>query len=141
MWATRLIRRLAARRGRRGGEDLGRLGESLACKLLKRRGMKILARNYRCPAGEVDVIALARRRRSPGAETLVFVEVKTRSSDRYTAPESAVDAAKRRRMSRVADYYRAARRAEDLPARFDIVSVVIPPDGAAPRIDHIADAF
>ena len=77
-------------RWRRTGSsgELGRRGEKLAAKALKRAGMKILARNYRCPAGEADLIALDRStRRQSGAETIVFAEVKTRSSDTYTDPE------------------------------------------------------
>lgn len=120
---------------------LGRRGERLARKLCKRRGLKILARNYRCRAGEVDLIALdPATRRTDGAETLVFVEVKTRSSDRYTDPESAVDARKQRRIRKVADYYVASRDAADYNVRFDIVAVVIRP-GRKPRINHIPDAF
>jgi len=103
--------------------------------------MKILATNYRCPSGEVDLIALDRStRKATGAETLVFVEVKTRTSDRYTDPESAVNRDKQRRIRKVAGYYRTRRRAEDYNVRYDIVSVVLRPD-ADPQIKHIPDAF
>ena len=121
--------------------DLGHLGERLAAKALKRCGMKILARNYRCPAGEVDLIALDRStRQESGAETIVFVEVKTRSSDKYTDPEAAVDRNKQRRLEGVAQYYAARRDVADYSIRFDIIAIVAPA-GQEPQLKHIKDAF
>jgi len=103
--------------------------------------MKILARNYRCPAGEADLIALdPSTRKELGAETIAFVEVKTRASDRYAPPESAVNADKRRRMKKIADYYLAARKAEGFNVRFDIVSIVVR-EGEPPQIKYITNAF
>ena len=123
---------------RRG--PLGRQGEDLARRLLKRRGMKILARNYRCAAGEIDLIALDESTRASGAETIAFVEVKTRSSDRHTDPEAAVDAEKRRHMKKAAETYLARRDAGGLNVRFDIVAVVARP-GARPQVRYIPNAF
>ena len=92
---------------------LGRQGEQLARRLLRKQGMKVLAQNYRCPAGEADLIALdPTTRKTLGAETIAFVEVKTRTSDHYTSPEAAVNADKRRRMRKVADYYLASRKTQ-----------------------------
>jgi putative endonuclease len=122
-------------------QSIGRRGERLAARHLRRLGYRILARNYHSGAGEIDLIALDRStRRSLGGETLVFVEVKTRSSDRYTAPESAVDARKRRTIEKVAGHYLAGRDADGYVLRFDLVSVVLAP-GQAPRITHLPDAF
>ena len=139
MWP---FRRNPSREGRRPpAGQLGPRGEALAAKLLKKSGLKILARNYRCPVGEVDLIALDRAtRKTQGAETIVFVEVKTRTSDRYTDPHAAVNAEKRRRLRRVAEYYLRARKAEDYNARFDVVSVLLK-DGQEPKIEHIPEAF
>jgi len=124
-----------------GSADLGRQGEQLASGFLRKQGLKVLARNYRCPAGEADLIALdSSTRKEAGAETIVFVEVKTRTSDRYAPPESAVNADKRRRMKRVAHYYLASRKTGDFAVRFDIVSIVIRA-GQEPEIRHIAHAF
>ena len=124
-----------------GSAGLGRQGERLACGLLRKRGFKVLARNYRCPAGEADLIALdTSTRKETGAETIVFVEVKTRTSDRYAPPESAVNADKRRRMKRVARYYLASRKAAGFGVRFDIVSVVVR-TGRKPEVRHIPGAF
>ena len=128
------------RRGR-AEPALGSRGEKLARRFLRRRGLKILAQNYRCGAGEIDIIALDRSTDTRGAgETITFVEVKTRSSDYYTYPESAVNAAKRRRLEKIADYYLANHDAEGLNIRFDVVSIVIGPD-RRPKIKYIPDAF
>ena len=122
-------------------QPLGRRGEGLARRFLQRRGLKILARNYRCPAGEVDLIALDRSTRADlGAETIAFVEVKTRSGSGLAEPQAAVDAHKRRQVQRVADYYLAHHRAAGYAVRFDVVSVVCRP-GQKAHIHHIPDAF
>ena len=122
-------------------KPLGQRGEALARKYLKRRGMRILARNFRCPAGEIDLIALDRStRRRDGAETIAFVEVKARRSDMYTDPASAVDSRKRGRLQKVANYYLSRVDSEGFNARFDIVSIVFR-DGAKPEVQYIPDAF
>ena len=121
--------------------SLGSQGEKIARACLRRQGMKILAENYRCPVGEADLIALDRAtQKESGAETIVFVEVKTRSSDRYTDPEGAVNADKRRRLRKIADYYVSTRSAADFRVRFDIVSIVLRP-GQEPQVRHIPNAF
>jgi len=122
----------------RRGESAGQRGERLAVRRLRRKGHKILARNYRCPAGEVDVISLDRS--ADLGETVVFVEVKTRAGSALASPESAVDADKRGRLVRVARYYLAHHDTEDRPVRFDVVSVTLH-DRAKPEITHIPDAF
>jgi putative endonuclease len=128
-----------------GGEDddkaLGRLGEHLAWKLLKGKRYKLLACNYRCPAGEADLIALdVSTSKTSGAETIVFVEVKTRRSDRFTSPAAAVDDDKQERLRRVATYYKRGRDTEGFAFRFDVVSIVAA-DGQEPRVEHIVGAF
>ena len=120
---------------------LGPAGEKLARQFLKGAGLKILAENYRCPAGEADLIALdPSTAGTVGAETIAVVEVKTRCSDRYTDPESAVDSRKRLRLRKVADYYLQAHRGGDFNVRFDIVSIGLR-DGQEPQIKHIPGAF
>ena len=107
---------------RRYPEDHGRIGEDLAHRHLRRNGCTVVARNYRTPSGsgEIDIVAWH-------GETLVFVEVKTRVSAEFGAPEAAVDSEKRERVLRAAyDYSRRA----DVPwqeVRFDIVSIVLQP--------------
>lgn len=132
------------RRGGKAGrreQPLGRRGEKLTARHLRRMGWKILARNYRCPAGEADIIALDSSTRADcDAETIVFVEVKARTSDRHVAPESAVGPRKRRQLARVAEYYLAHHPAEDYAVRFDVVAVIAAADGR-PEIRHTVDAF
>jgi putative endonuclease len=121
-------------------KTLGKRGEKLAARTLKRMGMKILAENYRCPSGEIDIIALDPTTRSSGRETIVFVEVKTRSDDSYNTPESAVDASKRRRIRKAARYYLSHHPSDEYSIRYDIVAIVAPPR-AKPQIKHIPSAF
>jgi putative endonuclease len=102
--------------------------------------MKLLGANYRCAGGEIDIIALQGATRDNPLETIVFVEVKTRSSDAYTDPSSAVDSEKRRRVKKAARYYLSTRPTEDYNVRFDIVSVVLRA-GGKPEVNHIIDAF
>jgi len=119
----------------------GRHGEQLARSFLRQLGLKVLAANYRCPAGEVDLIALdASTHKTLDCDTLVFVEVKTRSPGQLTSPESAVDDAKRNQMRKVARYYQSARSAHDLAVRFDVIAIVLDPAGQA-EIKHIPGAF
>ena len=122
----------------RRGESAGRRGERLAVRALRRAGHNILARNYRCPAGEADVISLDRS--AELGETIVFAEVKTRSGGALANPESAVDREKRKRLVRVARYYLAHHDTADRPVRFDVISVILHHD-AKPEITHIPDAF
>jgi len=122
-------------------EPLGRYGEKLAAKFLRRLKYKPLAANYRCPAGEVDLIFLdTSTRRQTGSETIVFVEVKTRRDAENVAPESAVNNAKRTHLRRAARYYLASRNTRDFAARFDIIAILLPP-GKDPQITHIKSAF
>ncbi len=114
---------------------LGQRGEALAEAFLRRLGMKVLARNFATPAGEIDRVLR-------DGETIVFVEVKTRADRRFADPEESVGRAKRQRMGRAAKWYLTSRRLAESPYRFDIVAVVLPPDSAAPpEIEHFADAW
>jgi putative endonuclease len=108
---------------------------------LRKKGLRILASNYRCPSGEADIVALDESTRSSlGSETIVFVEVKTRASDHFLPPQSAVDDNKRLQMRKVANYYLATHDTEGLHRRFDIVAITMP-EGQEPCIEHIPDAF
>ena len=95
---------------------LGREGEDLARKLLKKQGYKILEQNYRSKLGEIDLIAKDR-------ETLVFVEVKTRRSEEFGSPKWAVTPAKQRKISMVALSYLKETGQTHQKARFDVVSI------------------
>ncbi len=93
--------------------------------------MTVLARNWRCKVGELDLVAL-------DGTTLVFVEVKCRSSDRIYDPGLAVDVRKQLRLRRVAQAFLSTERPRYRQCRFDVVSVVA---GSPVRIDHVVDAF
>jgi putative endonuclease len=113
---------------------LGARGERAAKRFLVRRvGHRFVRGNYRCAAGEIDLITL-------DGVTIVFVEVKTRSSDEYAYPHDAVDEEKRRRLKRAARYFLMRARLPHQSARFDIVSIVWSPRGR-PVIEHFPDAF
>lgn len=112
---------------------LGAAGESAARRYLKKSGYQILARNYESPAGELDLICR-------DGDTIVFVEVKTRTSDDAGDPEDTITVAKMRQLTRVARYWLHAHGRPACPYRFDAVSVVMPPQGR-PRIRHIVEAF
>ncbi len=94
--------------------------------------MKIVERNYRTPVGEIDIIARDGR-------TLVFVEVKTRSSRLFGAPQEAVGPAKQRQILRSAQWYLSSCKKTDFPVRFDVIAVI--QKGEVPEIEHICDAF
>jgi putative endonuclease len=125
-------RGLFARR-RRNDEDLGLRGERLAARALKRRGYRILERRWRCRLGEIDLVAR-------DGDTLVVVEVKTRSRRDYGPAADAVDARKRRKLEQLARMYLTARRLRDVNVRFDVVGVDLAP-GGAPRVQVLRDAF
>lgn len=114
-------------------KSVGRRGEELARGHLRRLGYKIVARNFTCPVGEVDLIAL-------DGDTLVFVEVKTLQQEAGIDPVEQVHAGKQAHIRRVARFYISAKQAEDMPARFDVLAVTMGADGE-PHIEHIEDAF
>jgi len=111
----------------------GKLGERVAKKCLQRQGMKFLTANFRSPRGEIDLIFR-------DGDCLVFVEVKTRSSEEWTRPASAVNAERRRRLTRAAlDYLRLLRN-PPVKVRFDIVEVLLH-DGAVREVRHLPNTF
>jgi putative endonuclease len=112
---------------------LGKAGEDAAARFLRKKGFKILERGFRLFRGEIDIIGLDRK-------TLVFVEVKTRTSEIYGYPEESVTYAKQNQLRKIAEGYIQKKRLGDCPCRFDAVSVLIEGQGR-PRIRHIENAF
>jgi putative endonuclease len=123
--------------------ELGRRGEALAAEHLRRAGYRLAAANFKLPVGrnlrgavveaEIDLVAYE-------GHMLCFVEVKTRASDWFAAPEANVDLRKQRQISRAARAYRRALGLAGEPYRYDVVSVVLPPPdekghAPAPRIE------
>lgn len=102
--------------------ELGRRGESLAAAHLERSGMRILARNWSCAAGEIDIVAR-------WGATLVIAEVKTRTSTRFGHPVEAVTPRKRRRLRRLARVWARRHRVRARRIRVDAVSVLVAPRG------------
>jgi putative endonuclease len=112
---------------------LGKTGENLACAELRRRGYEIVARGHRTRHGEIDIIAR-------DGETLVFVEVKARAAAEFGSGAEAVTAWKQRRLASLAEAYLVDRRIQDVPCRFDVVTVDDQP-GRAPVVEVIPNAF
>lgn len=117
------------------GVSKGAAGEILAARFLRDKGYTVVASNYRCRQGEIDIIATHGR-------YIVFVEVKTRRSDALYAPREAVTAAKQRRLLQTAAIY-LARTAISLQPRFDVVEVVTDTNNPmlAVEINHIMGAY
>ena len=113
---------------------LGRVGENQACKFLKKKKYKILEKNFACTFGEVDIIAQDK-------ETIVFVEVKTRSDERFGEPMEAVNDTKQRRIILSAKYYlqKCGINENDISVRFDVIE--IKNDNGNLTINHIENAF
>jgi len=119
-------------------DAVGRYGEQLAVDHLQAAGLSVLARNWRCREGELDIVAR-------DGDQLVFVEVKTRSSLAFGAPAEAVDRVKAARIRQVALRWIAAERARDSGAfwsavRFDVVSVLRSRSGP-PQVTRLTGAF
>lgn len=111
--------------------NTGKLGEDLAYKFVQGLGYKILARNFRTRGGEIDIVAV-------DGDTLVFIEVKTRSSDRFGTPEDAINSHKLRFIERAGKFFRFGR--DNLPEaeRIDVVAVDL--SGEKPDIRHTKNA-
>src|SRR5690349_16623899 len=111
----------------------GKLGEAAAKKHLKKQGLKFLTANYRTDRGEIDLVF-------KHDDCLVFVEVKTRSSEDWTRPAAAVNAERRRRLTRAGlDYLRLLKNPA-VKVRFDIVEVLLE-DSAVKEVRHLPDSF
>jgi len=104
----------------------------MAAAYLQEAGYQILERNYRCPFGEIDIIARE-------DDTLVFVEVKSRRSENFGLPQLAVGPEKQRRISKTSLYYLQSHRLDASNVRFDVVAILLRPNN--PSIELIKDAF
>ena len=113
-------------------KELGKKGEELALRFLKKRGYRIIEKNYVCKMGEMDIIAREK-------DTLAFIEVKTRTTTEFGPPQLAVNASKQRQLSKVALNYLKEKQLEDVKARFDVVAILLTP--GREEIELIRDAF
>lgn len=110
----------------------GHRGEVIAVKFLKKRGYKIIEKNYRSKLGEIDIIAKDRN-------TLSFIEVKTRKSLRYGHPKDAITPHKKKKLSMVALGYLKETNQSHSKARFDVVSVLLVED--TQQVEIVKNAF
>ncbi len=113
--------------------ETGIRGEKLARDFLKKRGYHILETNYRCPEGEIDIIARHK-------DSLVFIEVRTKKSLEFGSPEESITPAKSERLRAVASHYGQTH--NDLPLlwRIDVVAVELNQKGKLTRIELIENA-
>lgn len=107
----------------------GAQAEEFACAHLERAGLKLLARNFRCPQGEIDLVMDDR-------DTLVFVEVRYRHSNAFGSPAETVGRHKQARLRAAAGHY-LVKHAVDRICRFDVVAV----SSSEPRVEWLRDAF
>ena len=110
----------------------GKKGEDIACAYLKSRGYRIVERNYRCPFGEIDIVAR-------DGDAIVFVEVKSRKSEEFGDPQLAVGLEKQKKVSRISLMYLKEKHLYPCDARFDVVAIKMLPDGST--IELIQNAF
>ncbi|MCM8766734.1 MAG: YraN family protein [Candidatus Omnitrophica bacterium] len=96
--------------------EFGKFGEEKGIEFLKRNGYKIIERNYKTKIGEIDIIAKKEKQ-------IIFIEVKTRSSDNYGFPEEAVNQRKLKKIEKVAYLYLKSKKT-NLPIRFEVLSII-----------------
>ena len=115
-------------------KDTGALGEKLAQNFLKKRGYRILETNYRCPEGEMDIIARHK-------DYLVFIEVRSKKSLQFGSPEESVTSAKKEKLRAVAEHYLQTHDKLPLLWRIDFVAVELDQKDKPVRIDLIENAI
>jgi putative endonuclease len=114
-------------------KSLGNRGEDLAIQFLKKQGYKIIERNYKTLLGEIDIIA-------QDGNKLVFVEVKTRTTDAFGFPFESVNKRKREKLKKLALGY-LKKRGNELPLRFDVLSIIYNDAEVKKHFVHFKDAF
>jgi len=115
-------------------ELLGRWGEKHSRRFLEKKGLKTLTSNFSCKTGEIDLIMVDTDR------TIVFVEVRTKADETFGSVESSITAPKKARLLRTARYFLATHDIDNRPFRFDVVTIVLGPEGR-PQIRHYENAF
>ena len=99
-------------------QELGQIGEKIASEYLLENNYRIISRNFRTRLGEIDIIAIDK-------DELVFIEVKSRTTDKYGKPSEAVDYEKIKHILRVAEYYLYVNKIENVYCRIDVIEVII----------------
>ena len=106
-------------------QQLGKAGEELACRLLKKQGYRLVEKNYRCSHGEIDIVARHK-------DMLVFVEVRGKSGASFGSPEESVTKLKKQRLVAAALDYIASHRGLPEDWRIDLVAIQFNPEGGKP---------
>lgn len=117
---------------KRFNRQKGAYGEDVAVQYLENRGYRIVQRNFRCPLGEIDLVAME-------GKYLVFIEVKCRTSRRFGHPAEAVDSRKQRRLGRLAHYFLKKYDLHGHACRFDVVSLL--PNKSGWSVELFQNAF
>lgn len=117
-----------------GRKELAVRGEADAECYLRQKRYRILAKNYRCPLGEIDLVVEQNK-------VIVFVEVKTRTSRAFGEPEEAVTRTKQRKLGQLAEYYLKAHHLCDSDVRFDVISILVNSQDEAPEFSHFQNAI
>lgn len=115
-------------------QKIGAIGEEIAADLLKRNGLVILARNFRCRYGEIDIVAKDHK-------TLVFIEVKTRKSLRFGRPEEAVDYRKRAKLRLLAALYLKDNVTQVTSYRFDVYAIYLNEENKLQSAEVLENCF
>ena len=116
----------------------GKQGETLAAAYLEKAGYQIIERNYRCLFGEMELVGEMDLVARDG-QTVVFVEVKSRKSDRFGVPQLSVGLQKQKKLSQIALHYLEQKRFYPCDARFDVIAIRMRPEGH--QVELIRNAF
>lgn len=112
--------------------ETGKIGEDLACEYILKKNFEIIERNFRCKIGEIDIIAKDK-------DELVFIEVKTRSQNKYGNPSDAVDKYKKKHIYHAAEYYMMINRIENVFCRLDVMEVFMYDSGT--KINYLKNCI
>jgi putative endonuclease len=114
-------------------KDIGRLGENLAAEHLKNQGYSLIETNYRCPRGEIDIIAQE-------GECIVFTEVRTKTGNGFGTPEESVTSAKKKHLIESAYTYLEEKDKQQADWRIDFIAVELDRNNKPSRIEHYKNA-
>lgn len=113
---------------------LGRQGEDAATQYLENNNYQVLCRNYSCRLGEIDIVACER-------DVIVFVEVRSRSSNDYGLPQESVTSRKKMKLRQLAWHYLKSVGKTNASCRFDVIAVLFNGEGRVKKLEHIENAF
>ncbi len=114
--------------------DRGKLGENIALEYAQQQGYQIIQRNFRCKSGEIDLIAQDKH-------IVVFIEVRTKTSDAYGPAYNMVTYSKQQQVKRVALHYISERNLVNTQFRFDVIGITFEPNSDRYQLDHLQNAF